>query len=189
MKIKQKGNDNNLIVGNENTMISGNGNSVVNINGNNNIFNIGLNLKQSLLYDLCKELYYKIDFKEVERIEYKLQNSDWEEKLKYNKIEEYYKERFTEISYSFDNIEEVLNSLENQDAFIKWLNLKYRKLCTKYKNKPKEEILIILNEKLEELLINMKKNDNISIEELSMHIDAIIFYAFTKCKVLEPIKK
>lgn len=175
MKISQKGSDN--------ISVNGQGNNIT-------IINNTVRCNPSILYDLCKKLCKKIDFKEIEELEYEMYNSDWIEKLEYNKIEKVYLNIFKEISLDLDIIEEVVNSLDNQDSFIKWINLKYQKLCVKFPKKTKEQILIALNEEMEEQLKNTIENDNIyAIEELSLNIDRILFYAFTRCKVLDPIKK
>ena len=179
MKISQKGSNNVLVNGQENTILK---------DSNITLINNTIRCNPSTLYDLCKKLCEKIDFKEIEGLEYEMYNSDWIEKLEYNKIEKVYLNRFKEISLDLDTIEEVVNSLENQDSFIKWINLKYQKLCVKFPEKTKEQILVELNEELEKQLQITIKNDNIyTIEELSLNIDRILFYAFTKCKVLDPI--
>ena len=180
-KISQKGSDNILANGEGNTIFKEN---------NITVINNTVRCNPSMLYDLCKKLCEKIDFKEIEELEYEMYNSDWIEKLEYNKIEKVYLNIFKEISLDLDTIEEVVNSLDNQDSFIKWINLKYQKLCVKFPKKTKEQILIALNDEMEEHLKDTIKNDNIyTIEELSLNIDRILFYAFTRCKVLDPIKK
>ena len=166
--------------------ISGNGNVVV--SGNDNSINFPST--PSTLYKICKMLYQKMNIQEIRKIEYDItHNSEWIGKLEYNKISDYYNKRFLEVSLDIDTIEIVINSLENQDNFIKWLHKRYRMLCIKFPQKNKEEILVELNEELENMLKDAQKNDNIDIEELSLNIDKILFYGFTKCKILEPVPK
>ena len=180
--------------GNENTV--GDGNISVNIEGD---LVLGKENKrkvnQSILYEVCVDFLKASNQNSLKASEeYSTQhNSDWFEKLEYNKVDEL---RELLDYYGVMNLKEVqlvLDKLDSPDELVMFIHSKYKEVKVKNKEKTKDEMLLILYDILYDILKKSQDNSEdkyiLYDEEINKYVYSLIFYCFTKCKVLDPIPK
>lgn len=182
-----------MVLGN-NARSGDNGTSVV---GNNNTFNTvqfdnqtPRILRRSAIFDICK-IIAELDIEYDD--EYSIQsNSDWMEKFDYNNVQHYVK-IFDNYSDGYDEVSKVLNGYLKKTIMVK-------KICTVYleveKVREQENLdgdyvikQVYLRLKEEVCYNDLINNSDLLDEEVDQAIYLIMFYAFTKCKLLKPVPK
>lgn len=158
------------------------------IRGNNN--NVSQHIvppirepKRAFVYEVCKLI---VDKNFDENSEYSIsENADWTKKIEYNKIEKY-KILFEEYSFAREDIEELLNGYENRTKLIR--NFKSLYINSVY-NFPDANNDFRLDCVFEKLCTTVDESsilsDEIYIEDRNQSIYQLMFYAFTKCQILE----
>lgn len=167
------------IVGNENTLIT---------------YNFGSHtpkiLKRSVIFDVCK-IIAELDIDYVD--EYSIQNnSDWMEKFEYNKVDLYI-EIFDNYSDGYDEVSKVLHGYLKKLIMIKKIRTVYLEV-EKVREKEKLDgdyvIKQVFNRLKEEVCTRaLISGSDLLDEEVDEAIYLIMFYAFTKCKLLKPVPK
>lgn len=167
----------------------------INSNGDrnfNNSGNITLNyynyseaksLNRSLLYDFCVE-FSKLEF-ELEP-DYKTITSEIEEKINYNDIK-VYKVIFQNSEHYYEDIHDILNEIPNRQKIIQNIHFTYIKFkgFREWKNKDDlcEQVFVELYKKL----MNGAMANDIMEEDANLALHSLMYYAFVKCKLLDPV--
>ncbi|STD27412.1 ABC-three component system protein [Enterococcus mundtii] len=139
--------------------------------------------KRSLIYDVCKMIAEK-DFEETS--EYSIyQNINWTRKIEYNEIKKY-KILFEEYSFAREDIEELLEGYEKRTTLIKHIKTLYINSIFEL---PDEDNDVKLDWVFTNLCTIVDEADNytdkIYMEDRDQAIYQLMFYAFTKCQILE----
>jgi hypothetical protein len=170
--------------------IESDGDHAINNTGNGNVFEINYNkssriiINRTYLYEFC------VKFSSIEDIsEYSIEiTSDIEDKMDYNEIS-VYKELFSECDHYLDDVESILEEIPNRQRILSLINFKYKRLKGLDEWKHKDELC----EKVYQYLIHTVGNDqsssDIILEDAELAIHALMYYAFVKCKLLDPIPK
>lgn len=140
-------------------------------------------LNRTYLYDFC------VQFSEVEdnNESYSTEvTSDIEEKMDYNEIE-LYKEIFFECDHYIDDVELILEGIPRRQRILSKINNKYRRLKAFEKWQSKDQICEWVYNYLIETIENDKNAGDIILEDVELAIHALMYYTFTKCKLLDPI--
>lgn len=174
----RSGADSNNIIGNNNRI----GDTLLYIPNPNN------RMKRSVLYDVCCTLS-KAEMNDRE--EYALHtNSDWLEKIEYNDIDEY-KDVFEMYSFYYGVVEEVLKQIPKREVLIRNIKTIYRKNKRIHFNCTKDEILDAVFNELSEIVVQSDQfsDEGLLEEEKCEAIYLIMFYAFTKCQLLDVVPR
>ncbi|MFD3261399.1 hypothetical protein ACE3MQ_22655 [Paenibacillus lentus] len=171
-----------------------NGTSIVGDKNNLTTINLGSRtpkiLKRSAIFEVCKIIAeLDIDYDD----EYSIQkNSDWMEKFEYNKVDLYI-EIFDNYSDGYDEVSKVLHGYLKKTLMVKKIRTVYLEV---EKVREKEEldgdyvIKQVFDRLKEEVCYNaLISESDLLDEEVDEAIYLIMFYAFTKCKLLKPLPK
>ncbi|MFS1133376.1 hypothetical protein [Enterococcus hirae] len=172
--------------GDRGSSIIGDGNSIVNINFGPKTPKI---LSRSLISNICKTIGdMEIDYENEYSIQ---QNSDWMEKFEYNGVNLYI-DVFDNYSDGYDEVSKILQGHLKRTTMIMKIRTIYLKI---EHSKPDEEdgdyiisrIFDILKEEVccQELINPVGLID----EDVDAAIYLIMFYVFTKCKILKIVPK
>ncbi len=139
--------------------------------------------KRSLIYEVCKMIAEK-DFEDSS--EYSIsQNVNWTRKIEYNDIKKY-KILFEEYSFAREDIEELLEGYEKRTTLIKHIKTFYINSVFEL---PDENNDCKLDWVFTKLCIIVDEadgfTDKIYVEDRNQAIYQLMFYAFTKCQILE----
>ncbi|MFD1040340.1 hypothetical protein ACFQ3N_18350 [Virgibacillus byunsanensis] len=173
--------------GDNGTSIVGNKNSLTTFNFSSHTPKI---LKRSAVFDVCKIIAeLDIDYDD----EYSIQNnSDWMEKFEYNKVD-LYVEVFDNYSDGYDEVSKVLHGYLKKTIMVKKIRTVYLEIeRVREKEKLDGDFVIkqVFDRLKEEVWYNASINESdILDEEVDAAIYMIMFYAFTKCKLLKPVPK
>lgn len=174
----RSGDNSPSVIGNNNRI----GDTYLHVPNHNN------RMRRSILYDVCCTLSKaEMNFRE----EYALHtNSDWIEKIEYNHIEKY-KEIFEMYSLYYGVVEEVLERIPKRELLIRNIKTTYVKSKNVNANFSKDEILDIVFNNLSEIVVQSDQfsDDPMLEEEKNEAIHLIMFYAFTKCQLLEIVPR
>lgn len=170
-----------------------NGNSIVGNDNNITTVNFDMNtpkvLSKSLIAGVCKTIAeMNIEFEDDYSIQ---QNSDWMQKFDYNSVKLYI-DVFDNYSDGYDEVSKVLQGHLKRTTMIMKIRTVYLQVESR---KPSDvdgdyiisQIFDILKEEVcnQDLIMPT----GLMNEEVDAAIYLIIFYAFTKCKVLKPVPK
>jgi hypothetical protein len=140
-------------------------------------------LNRTYLFEFC------LKFSEVEDApeDYDaILTSDFEGKMNYNEID-VYKDIFMDCDHYLDDVETILEGIPRRQRILSNINTKYKKLKAFGQLENKDEIC----EGVYNYLIEVVQNDNNSsgffVEDIDLAIHSLMYYAFTKCKLLDPI--
>lgn len=171
-----------------------NGNSIVGSGNNLTTYNfdsqIPKRLKRSVIFDVCK-IISELDINYDD--EYSIQNnSDWMNKFEYNDVSLYI-EIFENYSDNYDEVYKVLNTYLKKIIMVK----KVRSIYLKVEDLRKkgnyngdfviEEVFELLKEEV--CFSALMNESNLLDEEVDEAIYMIMFYTFSKCKLLKPLPK
>jgi hypothetical protein len=174
------------MVGNKTAHTGDNGVAVV---GNDNEIKIVNSLpttNRSFLYDVCCII---ADADIDENAEYSIHtNSEWNAKMKYNGIKKYAR-LFDLHSYSYGDVEEILANFEKRAILIRHIKGIYIGFLSEREGLSKDKLLDLVFTKLLRIVkeCNISSGNLLTEEQKSETIYQVMFYAFTKCQLLEPI--
>ncbi|GEL76564.1 ABC-three component system protein [Tenuibacillus multivorans] len=172
--------------------IKNQGDDNFNNSGNNNDFrkyekhyhNQPRSLNRSYLFDFCIE-FSKKDLSPENEYDISI-TSNIEDKMDFNDLD-LFKDFFIGCSHYIEDVETILEDIPNRELLIKNINSIYKN-TKKFKQwDDKDHLCHLVFESLyEKLSTNVRSYDMIE-EEAVEAIYAIMYYAFTKCKILDPI--
>jgi len=171
-----------------------NGTSLVGDNNRLTTFNLGSQtpriLNRTAIFDVCKTIAeLDIDYDD----DYSIQsNSDWMEKFEYNEVDAYI-EVFDNYSDGYDVVSKVLQSYLKKTVMVKKVRTVYLEVekVRKKENLDGDYIIeqVFCRLKEEVCYSALISESNLIDEEVDEAIYLIMFYVFTKCKLLKPIPK
>ena len=170
----------------------------VSVNGDWNtihttFFNKGIN--RSYVFDICcKIANAKISIcDDVDNLANG--NSNWENKYNYNNVNQF-KELFADGAYAYDDLEDILNGIDsNKNKLIRNIHSIYLRTLIKLNesNPPKngDSVLYAVYNEIYTMIDSCEQpSDNIlTLEDRESSIYLIMFYVFTKCKLLQPLPR
>lgn len=173
----------NIKSGDNSINVSSDGNSIsVHQTIENNAF------KRSLLYDICRSIK-EANIPRYEGLEYDFKESGWDEKMEYNHIE-VYADIFKQEAFAYDELNEVMKEFSNREEMIMKINHTYRMILKEATpGTDNDTILEMVLNKLMRIVddSSLPEQSQIHLELKERYIRLIMFYAFTKCKLLQPI--
>lgn len=139
--------------------------------------------KRAFVFDVCKIIVEK-NFEE--NVKYSISdNVNWTKKIEYNEIVKY-EMIFDEYSFAREDIEELLNGYENRTKLIRNFKTLYIDSVCKYPSENNDFRLDWVFESLCIIVDEASEPTNpIYIEDRNQAIYQLMFYAFTKCQILE----
>ncbi len=146
-------------------------------NGQNKILN------RTYLFEFCMKFSELDDAQEEYDAEV---TSDFEGKMNYNEIE-VYKEIFFECDHYLDDVELILEEIPRRQRILRNINTRYKKIKGLSQWKSKDQICEGVYEYLLDKIQNDSNSTDIYDEDVELAIHALMYYAFTKCKLLDPI--
>lgn len=166
--------------------VSASDNSVAIYGRNNNVNQILPAVrepKRAFVSDICKVLVEK-NFEGI--AEYSIaENANWSKKIKYNEIIKY-EMIFDEYSFAREDIEELLEGYEYRTKLIRNFKTLYIDSVFKFKEADNDFRLDWMFNRLCDIVDeSCEVNDSMYIEDRNQAIYQLMFYAFTKCQILE----
>lgn len=145
--------------------------------------------KRSILYDICRAIK-NASIPLYEELDYDFKESGWDEKMDYNQIQ-IYADIFRQEAFAYDELDEVMREFTNREAMIMKINHTYR-MTLKEQTNPNIDNDTILEEVFNKLMkvvddSSFPEKKQIHIEQKERYIRLIMFYAFTKCKLLKAV--
>ncbi|HFK1513852.1 hypothetical protein [Bacillus paranthracis] len=174
------------MIGNKTAHTGDNGVAVVGDGNDVKIINSIPITNRSFLYDVCCTI---ADANIEETAEYSIStNSEWSAKMKYNKIKKY-AALFDLHSYSYGDVEEILENFEKRTTLIRHIKGIYVVFLIEQEELSKDKILDLVFDELKRIVIecNVSSGNLLTEEQKSETIYQVMFYAFTKCQLLDPI--
>ncbi|EPH74754.1 TPA: hypothetical protein ACGY62_001448 [Enterococcus faecalis] len=144
--------------------------------------------KRAFVFDVCKIIVEK-NFEE--NAEYSISsNANWSKKIEYNQIDKY-ELIFDEYSFAREDIEELLEGYENRTKLIRNFKTLYIDSTYKFPNENNDYRLDWVFKSLCNIVDESSEpTDALYTEDRNQAIYQLMFYAFTKCQILEkPPKK
>ncbi|QDP39447.1 hypothetical protein [Radiobacillus deserti] len=142
-------------------------------------------LNRTYLFDFCLKFSEVDDVPDGYDADF---TSDFEGKMDYNEID-VYKEIFFECDHYLDDVESILEEIPRRQRILSNINTKYKKLKRFGKWDNKDELCEGVYNYLIETIQNDDNSKDIYLEDAELAIHALMYYAFTKCKLLDPIPK
>lgn len=171
----------NVNSGDEGISVAGDGNTV-------NSYRLDINSNRVIPRSLLRDICVQIANMDVEESDYSIQgNSDWMKKFEYNSVTKYI-EIFDEYSDGYDSLCDVLSTYPDSTLMIKKIRTVYLKIKPTDNTNGDfilEQIFDILKNEL--CTQDFFNTTNLFDEEIDSAIYLIMFYAFTKCKILEVV--
>lgn len=142
-------------------------------------------LNKTYLYGFCVKFSEVEDTTENYDIEIA---SNIEDKMDYNEIT-LYKEIFFDCDYYIDDVEAILEEIPRRQRILSKINNKYKrfKMFEKWDNK--DELCELVYKDLYRTIENDQSSGDMYLEDAELAIQALMYYSFTKCKLLDPIPK
>lgn len=140
-------------------------------------------LNRTYLFDFC------LKFSEVEDTADSYDGnltSDFEGKMDYNEID-VYKDIFFECDHYLEDVETILEGIPRRQRILSNINNKYKKLKRFGQWEHKDELCEGVYNYLIEAIQNDNNSELIYVEDAELAIHALMYYAFTKCKLLDPV--
>lgn len=104
-------------------------------------------------------------------------------KIEYNEIK-LYENIFRDCDFYIDDVEEILNFIPKRQNVIRKINYEYIRLRKNNDTADKDEICDLVHNSLLEVVSG---DSELYIEEAEFAIHSLMYYAFTKCKLLDPV--
>lgn len=165
--------------GNNNLANTGNNNSFVTLN----IDSSSKTLNKTFLYDFCK-MFSEVE-DSLEEDNHFMAPSGIIQKIEYNEIENY-KVIFEECDFYLKDVEEILNQIPKRKRIIFNIHKTYLR-AKKETGFSKDDMCDFVHDELYTQLINCREAKDISVQDAQLAICALMYYAFTKCKLLDPV--
>ncbi|MFJ7471655.1 hypothetical protein ACIQWI_24320 [Peribacillus frigoritolerans] len=140
-------------------------------------------LNRTYLFDFCLKFSEVEDAPEVYDADL---TSDFEGKMDYNEID-VYKDIFFECDHYLDDVEIILEGIPRRQRILSNINTKYKKIKRFGQWDNKDELCEGVYDYLIEAIQNDNNSKSIFVEDVELAIHALMYYAFTKCKLLDPI--
>lgn len=143
------------------------------------------------LFTLCKTI---IDSNIPIEEDYSLErNSAWQTKLDYNGISDEYKRILSGEEYAYDVILDIMSEFTNSEVMVLKVHHIYLDKLRQQKDSDlhPDTILTGVFDELKNLILNDENYSHakhILDEDRDRSIWLIMFYVFTKCKLLEPVE-
>ncbi len=185
----------------ENSRIT-NERSITNRGGRGNINNTGDNpifgdvtfqlprqktLNRTVLYEFCKQ-FSESTLPEPIADEESILPSGINEKMQYNEIS-VYKKVFTSCDIFLDDVEEILNQIPKREKIVRKIERLYDHTKIEKKWDDKDQLCKIVFDTLLETVSTDPQSSSLFDEDAELAIEALMYYAFTKCKLLDPVPK
>ncbi|MCM3280782.1 hypothetical protein M3591_09575 [Exiguobacterium sp. MER 193] len=168
--------------GDNNTNINGDRINVDQRNITNVVFENRF-LSRTLLFEFCDKfsrIDVPIDYGDL------LEPSKYEEKMDYNSIE-VYKSIFLEVDHYYDDIEDILMAIVRRERILSNINNTYRKHKRFSVWTDKDHLCEMVYKDLIQQTLNDASFSEMYIEDTQEAIHALMYYAFTKCRLLDPV--
>ncbi len=168
--------------GNRNTNISGDGNTL----DQRTIVNVSYEsrfLPRTLLFEFCDK------FSKIEvpgDVDNPKKPSEYVAKMEYNSIE-VYRSIFLEVDHYYDDIEDILLEIVRRDRILSNINKTYTKYKGFHKGVDNDQICELVYDYLLQQTLNDVSFSGMFIEDTQEAIYALMYYAFTKCRLLDPV--
>lgn len=142
--------------------------------------------KRSIIFNVCRAISESnIEYDE----EYSIKNNaNWLHKFSFNNVKRY-QEIFEDYASGYDKIEEILRGFPFREMTIRKIHTCYLKSLRNYdtKNFDGDSILEDVFKQLKTLAanVNVIESEPLYDESIDEAIYLIMFYAFSKCKLLQ----
>lgn len=142
-------------------------------------------LNRTVLYSFCKQ-FSETTLPEAIISDSHALPSEIDNKMNYNEIQ-YYREVFINCDIYLNDVEEILIQIPKREVIILKIARIYRtkKLQNNWNNK--DQLCSFVFEELMEVITNDPLSGQLFNEETELAIEALMYYAFTKCKLLDPV--
>ncbi|WPK11285.1 hypothetical protein R6U77_15535 [Lysinibacillus louembei] len=155
------------------------------INGNNSTIEISYSLKTvtpSDIYKVCEILDGNLN--ENNDFIFDL-NPDWLEKMEYNFLD-HYKDIFEEYCIFYEAVEEVFRSTNiNGTRLLRRINIIYKDILIENAHLNSDKIIKNVINTLKKVVEDSYEETTLTTEHIEDVILSVVFFAFTRCKVLE----
>lgn len=144
-------------------------------------------LNRTVLYEFCKQFSESALPEPIANKE-KIIPSGISEKMQYNEISVYEKV-FRSCDIYLNDVEEILNQIPKRESIIRKIERIYdhTKIDKKWDNK--DQLCKIVYDTLLESVSTDPQSSQLFDEDAELAIEALMYYAFTKCKLLDPVPK
>lgn len=170
------------------------GSDSVNTIGNGNVISVVKNIEnntfqKSILYDICQAIK-SADIPLYDNPAYRFIESAWDEKMDYNRID-VYATIFKQEAFAYRELEVVMKEFTNRAEMILKINHTYRMVLKELDGTTKDNDIVLDNVLCKLMKIvddsSLPEKRQLYLEQKERYIKLIMFYAFTKCKLLEPV--
>lgn len=172
------------------------GNNNINVTGNNNIIGDGNTyveqlvldeprfLNKTVLFQFC-DIFSSQEFSESSDLELEIP-SKFDEKMSYNDLNTY-KIIFKECDIYYDDVENILTQFPKREKIIKKINRIYLNIITEENRLSSDSICQKISLRLIEVISQDTRSSPLEIEDVELAIEALMYYTFTKCKILKRV--
>lgn len=166
----------NQSVGKNSTVINGHNNAIT-----ENFYNYKT-ITPSDIYEVCEILDGNLS--DSDSLEYSL-NPDWLYKMEYNSLC-LYKEKFEEYCMFYESVETVFRSSTfNGTRLLRRINTIYIEIATTDDQLNSDQIIQHIINNLREIVKDSYENTTLTSEHIEDVIISVVFFAFTRCKILK----
>lgn len=139
-------------------------------------------LNRTYLYDFCNKFIELSD-----DAEYSTEfASDIDKKISHNKID-LYRNIFLDCDHYLDDVEDILEDIPRRERIISKINVIYQKTRKFDEWKDEDHLCELVYHKLYNTVANDANSSSIKIEDAETAIHSLMYHAFVKCKLLEPV--
>lgn len=118
--------------------------------------------------------------------------SKFAEKMNYNELVRY-KQTFEDCDIYYNEVEIVLSQFSRREKIPNTINKVYNRILDTHPNFISDEICSAIAKELLGIISNDDRSLNSELEldreDFELAIDALMYYTFTKCKILKPVPK
>lgn len=188
------GEDNGMVLNNQSARSGDNGTSIVGDGNRLTTYNFGNRtpniLRRSAIFDVCK-IIANLDIEYDD--EYSIQNnSDWMEKFDYNNVD-LYVSIFDNYSDGYDEVVKVLQEYLKKTIMVKKIRTLYLEAEKAREQGQFDGDYVVKHVfdclKAEVCYNALMSESELLDEEVDEAIYMIMFYCFTKCKLLKPVPR
>ena len=162
------------------------GQDSVNNTGDNNTFYINHGaakpLNRTLLYDFCEIFSSTVSDTNYDLVA----ASDIQEKMDYNEIVAY-REIFHEVEHFIDDVATVLDQIPKRELIVASINHLYDRIKRRDQWPDKDGLCDSVYNEMFEMVAADRNSVELYREEAERAIHALMYYAFVKCKILDPV--
>lgn len=144
-----------------------------------------IKLNRTVLYSFCKQ-FSETTLPEAIISDSYILPSEIDNKMNYNEIQ-FYKEVFINCDIYLNDVEDILTQIPKREVIILKIARIYgtKKLKNNWQNK--DQLCSSVFDELMKVIINDPQSSHLFNEETELAIEALMYYAFTKCKLLDPV--